>query len=183
MILLILILLILLAYLIFYVSQFYNILFRGYAPFVSTNTEAFKKIINEVEISNDFTIYELGCGRARFLRIVEEMFCQNVFEKHFRLDLIGVENLSSIYLLTKFGRKFQGSAIKLINGDFFSLDLKNADLIYCYLNNETMKNLGEKFIRECKKGTQIISRRFPIPQFIPEKVIEIKNMKVYFYRI
>jgi hypothetical protein len=71
----------------------------------------------------------------------------------------------------------------LLNRDFFTLDLKDANLVYCYLNNQTMERLGAKFTHECRPGTQIISRGFPIPQFRPEKVVVIKNKKVYFYKI
>lgn len=175
MILLLIVLLILLAYLIFFVTQFYNVTFRGYAPFVSTDRETFRKIIDEIEIKDEAVVYELGCGRARFLRIIEKRFSQT--------RLIGIENLTSLYLLTKFGRKLQGSKIKVIKGDFFAVNLREADIIYCYLNNLTMKNLGDKFKKECRAGAQIISRSFPIPQYTPEKVIIIRKKKVFFYQI
>lgn len=175
MILLLIILLILIAYLIFFVSQFYNVTFRGYAPFVSTDHETFERIIAAIEIKENAVVYELGCGRARFLRMIEKRFPHS--------KLIGLENLSSLYILTKFGRQLQGSRINLLKGDFFETDLKEADIVYCYLNNLTMKKLGEKFKQECKIGTQIISRSFPIPQFTPEKVITIRNKKVYFYKV
>lgn len=175
MILLLIILLILIAYLIFFVSQFYNVTFNGYAPFVSTDHETFKQIIAAIEIKENAIVYELGCGRARFLRMIEKRFPH--------AKLIGLENLSSLYILTKFGRQLQGSKINLLKGDFFETDLKEADIVYCYLNNLTMKKLGEKFKLECKVGTQVISRSFPIPQFTPKKVITIRNKKVYFYQV
>ena len=175
MILLLIILLILLVYLIFFISQFYNVTFKGYAPFVSTDFKTFNKIISEIKIKEEAVIYELGCGRARFLRMIEKRFPQT--------GLIGIENLSSLYLLTKLSRKLQKSKIKVLKKDFFAIDLKEADIIYCYLNNLTMKNLGEKFKQECKVGTQIISRSFPIPQFTPEKVLVIRKKKVYFYQL
>jgi len=175
MVLLLIILLILFVYLIFFISQFYNVTFRGYAPFVSTDHQTFNKIIDEIKIKEKAVIYELGCGRARFLRMIEKKFPS--------IELIGIENLSSLYLLTKLSRQLQGSKIKLLKKDFFAIDLKEADIIYCYLNNLTMKKLGEKFSRECRVGTQIISRSFPIPQFTPEKVLVIRKKKVYFYQL
>lgn len=175
MILLLIILLVLLVYLVFAVAQFYNVIFRGYAPFVSTDRQTFNKIISEINIKEKAVVYELGCGRARFLSMIEKRFPQT--------ELIGLENLASLYFLTKLGRKLQGSKIKLLKKDFFEVNLKEADIVYCYLNNLTMKKLGEKFKQECQAGTQIISRSFPIPQFTPEKVIIIRNKKVYFYQI
>jgi len=173
--LLYILLILLLAYLVFSVSQFYNVVFRGYAPFVSTDHETFRKIIAEIEIKDGAVVYELGCGRARFLRLIEKRFLNT--------KLIGIENSASLYFLTELGRELQGSKISILKKDFFKLDLSAADIIYCYLNNATMKKLGEKFKNECKAGTQIISRSFPIHDFTPEKVLIIRYKKVFFYQI
>jgi len=175
MIILYIVLLVLFIYFIFFISQFSNIIFRGYAPFVSTDNTTIKKILSKSKIKEQSTIYELGCGRARFLRTTEKLFPQ--------IKLIGIENLSSLYLINKLRLKLQGSRIKLLKKDFFAVNLKDADLIYCYLNNSTMQKLGEKFKQECLPGTQIISRSFPIPQFKPEELIIVKNKKIYFYKI
>lgn len=175
MIFLFLILLALVIYLIFFVTQFIGVVFKGSAPFISTDRETLRKIISAVSVKEQAVVYELGCGRARFLRLIEKAFP--------RTRLIGVENSFSLYLINKIRLKLQSSKIELLNRDFFTLDLKDADLVYCYLNNQTMAKLGAKFAREGRPGTQIISRSFPIPQFVPEKVMEIKNKKVYFYKI
>jgi SAM-dependent methyltransferase len=175
MILIYIILFILAVYFIFFFFQFINIVFKGYAPFISTNRKIFKALIRDIEIKEDFKVYELGCGRAGFLRIIE-----NAYPK---TQLIGLENLLSVYFINKIKFKLLGSRIKLFKKDFFSVDLKEADLIYCYLNNATMKRLGEKFRNECKAGTQVISQSFSIPQFIPKKVMRIANKNIYFYKI
>ena len=169
------ILLALIIYFIFFVTQFYNVFFKGYAPFISTDKETINKILDEVQIGKESVIYELGCGRARFLHIVEKKFPES--------KCIGIENLFSLYLISKIKLKLQSSRIELLKDNFFKIDLKDADLIYCYLNNATMEKLGEKFKQECKPGTQIISRSFRVPQFNQEKVIVIKNKKIYFYKI
>lgn len=171
----IIIFLVFIVYFIFFVAQFFNIMFKGYAPFISTDTETIKKIINEIKISKRPTIYELGCGRARFLRLAEKKFSQ--------ARLIGVENLVTIYCLNKIRLKLIGSKIDLVKADFFKINLQDADIIYCYLNNNTMEKLGVKFLKECKKGTRIVSRSFPIPQLKPNKILKIKYKNLYFYVI
>jgi len=183
MIWLFLILLILAVYSVFFVSQFYNIIFRGYAPFISTGRETIRKIITEAKAGGlpggradePLIIYELGCGRAKFLQEAEKVFPA--------AELIGVENLSILYILGRLKFKLRNSRIKLIKKDFFTLSLQDAALIYCYLNNAAMESLGKKFKRECRAGTRIISRSFKIPQLTPEKIRMIKNKPVYFYRI
>jgi hypothetical protein len=62
MILLYIILFAIIVYFIFFVSQFFNLVLKGYAPFISTDSETIKEILNEVYIDNNFTIFELGSG-------------------------------------------------------------------------------------------------------------------------
>ncbi len=171
----VIILLVVAVYFIFFTAQFFNIIFKGYAPFIATDRETIKIIINELQVKERPVIYELGCGRARFLRIAEKKF--------FQASLIGVEDLITIYFINKIRLKVIGSRINLLKADFFKINLKDADLIYCYLNINTMQSLGRKFLQECKKGTQIVSRSFPIPQLTPQRVIRIKCRNVYFYTI
>ncbi len=175
MIILYLAILALLVYSIFFISQFGNIVFKGYAPFISTDRKTIKKILDKVQIKERPTIYELGCGRARFLKIAEKLFP--------RAELIGIENLSSLFLINKLLLKLRRSRIKLLKKDILTANLERADLIYCYLNNSTMEKLGIKFKQECRPETQIISRSFPIPQFKSEEIITVKNKKIYFYKI
>jgi len=175
MILIFIISLFLLIYFIFFISQFVNIIFKGNAPFISTDSETIEIILHGLKLKKQPIVYELGCGRARFLKICEKYFPD--------ASLVGIENLASLYFINKLTLKLQGSKINLLNKDFFAVRLENADLIYCYLNNATMFKLGEKFRNECQAGTLIISRRFPIPQLKPEKMIIIKNKKIFFYKI
>lgn len=175
MLILYLILLFILVYFIFFVSQFVNIFFKGYAPYISTDRNTVKQIIEGIKIAEQAVVYELGCGNAVFLRMMERKFPA--------IKLIGVENLYSIYLINCLKFKLQNSNIKIVNDDFFNINFQKADLIYCYLNNETMEKLGKRFKLECKKGTLVISRRFAIPRFTAEKIIRIRNINVYFYKI
>ncbi|MCX6796698.1 MAG: hypothetical protein NTW06_04365, partial [Candidatus Falkowbacteria bacterium] len=65
-IILVLMELFLIIFALFFVTQFFNILFRGFAPYVSTRTEVINKIIDEVDLPDGVTVYELGCGKAGF---------------------------------------------------------------------------------------------------------------------
>lgn len=175
MILLFFIIFALLVYLVFFAAQFINVLGKGYPPFISTDRETVARIIGDLKIKEGATVYELGCGRAGFLRQAEKTWPG--------VRLIGVENILSLYGLVKLELLGRRSRIKLLRKDFFSLDLKDADLIYCYLNNMVMAKLGQKFRQECRSGTQIISRSFPIPEWAPEKTLRLRNKNIYFYKL
>jgi len=162
-------------YAVFLVSQFYNVIIKKNAPLVTTGQTTIKKIISELDLKENQTVFELGCGRAIFLRTVEKTIL--------KINLVGVENLHIIYFLNNLFLRLIGSKIKLLRNDIFAVNLKDADIIYCYLFSETMKKIGDKVLQECKKGTQIVSRTFSIPQLQPEKIIVIENKRVFFYKM
>lgn len=160
---------------IFFAVQFFNILFRGYAPFVSSNPEVIRQILEEINLSENDKVYELGCGKAGFLHALSE--------KYPKVEVIGVENSPLPYLIAKIQKAFKRDKIKIKFKNLFKTNITDADLVYCYLNIKTMKRLKEKFEKECKPGAKIVSYTFEIPGFKPEKVIEAGSNKIYFYTI
>jgi len=161
---------------VFFVTQFFNILFRGFAPYVSTRTEVINKIIDSIDFKDGERIYELGCGKAGFLRAFEA--------KNPRGKFVGFEYSFWPYAIAKFQLGLTESNIEIHKKNIFKADLKDADLIYCYLNNKTMQKLEKKFTEECKPGTRIISYQFPLPNKQATKVIDVnKEDKVYFYTL
>lgn len=162
---------------IFFAMEFYNILFRGYAPFIVTRKKVIAKILSELDIREGAKIYELGCGQAGFLRALRKKFP--------RSELIGVEYQLLPYLIGGMQSALTNSKIKFKKKNIFKLNLRDADLIYCYLNPKTMARLEGKFKAECRPGTEVISYQFPLPNKQPEKVVigPSEKDKVYFYKI
>jgi hypothetical protein len=167
---------ILLIAIIFLTVQFYNILFRNFAPFIASNRKALKLAVENLNINNDGTVYELGCGRADFLRMVRKRF------PHARL--IGIENLWMPRVIAGTLSFLSNSRVEIIKKDIFDADLRRADAIYCYLNVETMKRLKEKFQKDCRPGTKIYSYAFSLPGVIADSEIQItKQTKLRTYTI
>ena len=155
--------------------QFYNIVFRGFAPFISTKFEAILTILNDLNLNGEEHVYELGAGKAGFLRAVEQKFGNT--------KLTGIEYSFFPYFLAKMQIILSNSKINLIKKDMFKVNLKEADVIYCFLMPEMMKSLEEKFKKECRPGTLIISYHFSLPNIEAEKVLKEGKNNIYFYRI
>lgn len=83
--------------------------------------------------------------------------------------------------------RFSGvSNLKLLRQDFFKVDMSDASLIVCYLYPGAMRKLKEKFEKELKPGTYVISNTFAIPGWQPISVHEVNDLyrtKIYVYRI
>lgn len=160
------------------IVQFYNLIFRGHAPFISTKARVIEKIFSEINFGQDFNgmVYELGAGKAGFLRAFEE--------KYPATRLIGVEYAFFPFFLAKIQIALAGSKIKMKKANMFKLNLSDADVIYCYLMPTVMKELEPKVSAECRPGTKIVSYQFLFPNLKPERMIDLEKMgKVYVYSI
>ena len=161
--------------LIFASTQFFNILFLGYAPLFSTKKRNIKKILEQITITNNANIYELGCGFAWFLTIAEKKF---PYAKY-----VGIEYSFLPYMFSKIRLKILGSNIKLIKQNFLKTNLSDADIIYCYLIPDMMERLSKKIKNECRPGTKIISHRFIFPGITLEETINFGIDKFYFQKL
>jgi len=159
--------------------NFFYIIFQGYAPFIITRDKILNIILNHISFKDSNIIYELGSGKAGFLRAIEKKYPQ--IKK-----LIGIEYFFLPYFLSRIQLSLIKSNIKILNKNIFNTNFAEADVIYCYLNNGMMGKLKEKFRKECKRGAQIISYQFPLPNLTPVKVVDIEDEgkdKVYFYKM
>lgn len=159
--------------------QFFGIAFGGYSPFFLTKRKVIKRIMAEIKVEDGDSIYELGCGNAGFLRAVEKNFSKVK-------ELIGIEKFLMPYLIGKIQTSFLKSRIKIIKNDIFNINLRDADIVYSFLNKPTMQKLKEKLIKECEAGTQVISYQFSLPGLTPERVIDLEENqkdKIFFYKI
>lgn len=154
--------------------QMFGILFRQQAPYIMTGSRVIRQALQELSLGQRPVIYELGCGDAPFLRAAARIYPQ--------ASCIGVDRHLWPYGLAKITTLFN-RRIKIVKKDIFKVDLREADLIYCYLNMATMAKLEDKFLRECKADIQIISYNFPLPNIEPYKVLRIKVKPVYFYKL
>ena len=68
--------------------------------------------------------------------------------------------------------------------NFYKQDLSHADIIFCFLTPPTMLKLRDKFEKELKPGTKIISYAFHIEGWQPKKIIQNGYPgKVFLYKI
>lgn len=141
-----------------------------------------KRVINHIikiaNLKKGEKVYDLGCGDGRFLFEAEKIT---------QTTANGFEMAPIPYFLAKLRQFINKAKVKISMTDFYSISLKDADVIYCYLAPEAMTKLSKKFINECKKGTRIYSHTFPIHQLEPKKVWAKDKQKrlpsVYLYQI
>lgn len=75
------------------------------------------------------------------------------------------------YSQTAIKKKGLQNNAKIIQEDFFKIDLSSADVVFTYLLPSLMKELSQKFYNELKPGAKIISQGFPLHNWKSHSVL------------
>lgn len=135
------------------------------APFVPLEAEVVEEVMRLAEIKNDDICYDLGSGDGRLV-IASAL---NGAKKAVGVE---IDPLRVFYSrLWLFFLRLKNAQI--IKEDIFKVDLSEATVVTLYLLQETNELLKEKFEREFKKGTRIVTIAFTLPWMEPVKVSPI----------
>lgn len=154
-------------------------------PPVPTSRKRIQQMIDLADIKSGMKIYDLGCGDGRILRAVSHQLSTGVDPG--AVKLIGVEGNPTIAWIAKILNLLTRDStpphqqIEILQGDFFKIDLSQADVIFCYLRPTIMKPIKTKIWPHLKGGCQIISHSFSL-EFEEAKSLEVsKGVKIYKY--
>lgn len=147
-------------------------------PYVPSKKRIVHHIIKLAKLKNGEKIYDLGCGDGRFL--IEA-------KKHANVEAVGFEAAPIPYLLAHLQKWLNGVNITILMQNFFKANLRDADVIFCYLGPKSMTALANKFKKECHKGTRLYSHTFSMKGLKPAKVWpknrELKLPTIYLYQL
>ena len=77
--------------------------------------------------------------------------------------------------------------IEVIHGNFFEVDISDADVVTLYLLTSVNERLRPKLERELKPGTRVVSHDFEVPGWKPIVVEDLyeewRSHKIYLYKI
>ena len=124
------------------------------------------------DIKSGENFYDLGCGSGRILKQVAD---------NYNVKVYGIE-ISPLQFLKAKILTIDNKNIHIFHKNVKLVDLKNADVIFCYLLPPLMKQLEKKFKCELKKGARVISHSFPLPNIKPIKIKKLKNHTLYLYK-
>lgn len=147
-------------------------------PFVRTPKKVIEKILEEVKITPNHTVYDLGCGDAKFLIAIERATGAKT---------IGFEISPWAYILAKFNIWFKKSKTQVFYKNFYKENLSDADVIFCFLIDSVMPKVKNQLEHQLKKGAIVIDFAFAIKEWVPTKVIDSqpskkRSSKIYIYQ-
>lgn len=132
------------------------------APFVPTGKRDMRRILTAVKIKPGEIFYDLGSGDGRLviaaakdgaIALGFERAWPLVFWSNIKIKLLGLK----------------GKAL-VRRANFLKADLGQADIIFCYLMPNAMKQLKSKFEKDLKPSARVFSRAFSISGWSPVAV-------------
>ncbi|WP_194976713.1 class I SAM-dependent methyltransferase [Aquiflexum lacus] len=154
--------------------------FSDLVPFVTTPDEVVEAMLKLAEIDENDILYDLGSGDGRIPIAAAKLFGANA---------IGVEIDAALVALAKQNALKSGVSdrVTFVQGDLFEIDFSDATILVVYLFPDINLKLRPKFLK-MKPGTRIVSHRFDMGDWKPEKTERIvlpdgKEHLIYLWRV
>ncbi len=134
---------------------------RDRAPYVPTTDWAIDWMSKHLALRSGAVVYDLGCGDARVLIALARAFPG--------IRAIGYERNWWPYLLARW--RSRGTSVEIRYGNFFRADLRDADVVFCFLIHSVMGKV-ERFLRPQIRPTAVVySYGFRFPDWPPSDTI------------
>lgn len=164
---------------IFIIVMFYVFLVLVYTkvPYTPAPLHWIEKILDELKVKKGQVLYDLGCGDGRMVKLAAER----------GLEAYGYELSPTAYLHAVWNVRSLKNA-KILYGDFYSVDYKDADIVYFFLTKHVISDVENKILRKLKKGTKVVSYGNKLKVGQLKKVIDTDTKKdhaaqIYFYEV
>jgi hypothetical protein len=133
--------------------------------YVPTPVDVVDKALELARVRRNDVVYDLGCGDGRVVVSAAKKY--RAYGFGFEIDPERIKDSLEIVKKNKVER-----LVTIKRADIFTLDLRQASVIYLYL----LPSLNVKLIpqlEKCKPGTRIVSHDFDMEGVKPDKVIKV----------
>jgi SAM-dependent methyltransferase len=123
------------------------------APWVPTPMDVVHKMLTMADVGPGDVVYDLGCGDGRTIVAAARRYGAQAVG----IEIDPLRYLWCQVLITVLGLR---DRVQIVYGDFFAQDLRDADVVTCYLLENTNNKLEGKLERELRPGTRVVSNTF-----------------------
>ncbi|MDX1388002.1 MAG: methyltransferase domain-containing protein [Acidobacteriota bacterium] len=151
----------------------------GYAqdvPFLESPEYIVEAMLDLAEVTADDIVYDLGSGDGRI--VIAAAATRNA-------TAVGIESDPELIELSNKMAHEAGvtESVRFIEGDFFETDFSEATVVAIYLYPEVNRKLKPLFLEQLAPGTRIVSHRYEIGGWTPDKRIKVGDRNVFLYVI
>ena len=135
-------------------------------PYVPSPQSVVSDMLRYADVGPDDFLIDLGSGDGRIVLTAAKVFGARGFGVEIKDDLVRRSNEAA---------KKEGLAdrVRFLKQDLFKTDMSQATVITMYLLPDTVNLLKDKFLKELRPGTRIVSHDYPLTGWIPEKYVQM----------
>ncbi|MEM5879366.1 MAG: class I SAM-dependent methyltransferase [Candidatus Aenigmatarchaeota archaeon] len=166
----------LIIFLLFFLLYFWVRLILDEAIYIPLPKSTIRKMLKLAKVSKKDLLYDLGAGDGRVVIIAA---------KEFGCKAVGIERSALLAAICRWRIKRAGlqDKIKIIEKNYFDVNLSKAAVITAYLSKKQNEKLVPKLKKELKKGTRVVSASHIFPGLKEVKRIKTGHFYSYLYKI
>jgi predicted RNA methylase len=148
------------------------------APFVTTPQEVVERMLQLAQVARDDVVYDLGSGDGRLVITAA---------KKYGAHGVGVDFDPQLVMASRVNARQAGveDLVEFRDQDARTVDVSPATVVTLYLLNSSNLELRAMLTRELKPGARIVSHKFAMGDWTPEKTEIIPNAErstIYLWR-
>jgi predicted RNA methylase len=142
------------------------------APWLPTPRKKARIMLELAEVSPQDIVYDIGSGDGRIITMAAEEFGA----KSVGIEMDPLRVLWSRLAIRRLGLSRMS---KVLRENFFKSNIEDATVVTVYQGVGVNKKLKEKFSRELRPGTRVVSYRFRFKGWTPVKTNEDASSYLY----
>jgi hypothetical protein len=135
-------------------------------PYVPSPQSVVSDMLRYAEVGPQDFLIDLGSGDGRIVLTAAKVFGARGFGVEIKDELVRKANEAA-------HKEGVADRVKFLKQDLFKTDVSPATVITMYLLPDTVNLLKDKFLKELKPGTRIVSHDYPLTGWIPEKYLQM----------
>ncbi|HLJ48170.1 MAG TPA: class I SAM-dependent methyltransferase [Bryobacteraceae bacterium] len=143
-------------------------------PYVPTPQSVVEAMLKLANLRDTDFLMDLGSGDGRIVITAA---------KEYHAQALGVELDHALVAQARANAERQHVTAKFIEGDLFRQDLSKATVVTVYLTPSVNLRLRPKLLAELAPGTRIVSHRFDMGTWPPEKTQVVDGETIYLWTV
>ena len=144
--------------------------------YVPTPQEVVDTMLDLAKPTKNDLVYDLGCGDGRIVVTAAKKYGARGIG-------VDIDPQRIIEANANVRAEKVGDRVKIVQGDLFEFDFKDATIVALYLLPSLNLKLRPKLWRELKPGTRVVSHDFDMGDWVPDQKVNVASRTVYFWRI
>ena len=139
---------------------------KNAGPYVPSPQSVVADMLRYAEVNAKDFLIDLGSGDGRIVLTAAKVFGARGFGVEIKEDLVKRANEAA-------QKEGVADRVRFMKQDLFKTDISQASVITMYLLPDTVVLLRDKFLKELRPGTRIVSHDYPLTGWLAEKWMQM----------